>query len=158
MGLTLSNVKKQSIGSEFEVRCDAVWNSTYAQGGASLTPAMLGLDRISHLEAKPKSGYIFEWIPTTNKLMVYKSAAIATHVHDVKLIGGITATEPVAVQGGDTLGKNAATDRTIAGANSATKGGIVAAGAVAQSALAEVTTGDTLSSTPGSFVLIARGL
>lgn len=54
-------------------------------------------------------------------------SALAAHTHDVKLIGGITATEPVAVQDGDTLGKNAATDRTIAGATSATKGGVVAA-------------------------------
>lgn len=52
--------------------------------------------------------------------------ALATHTHDLLFIGGITATEAVAIQGGDTLGKNAATNRTIAGSASATKGGVVA--------------------------------
>jgi hypothetical protein len=113
---------------------------------------------ISHLEAKPKLGYIFEWVPATKKLKVYKSGAVAAHTHDVKVIGGITITEPTAIQGGDTFGKNAATDRTIAGATSATKGGVVAGGAITQAALAEVTNGDTLSSTPGTFVIVARGL
>lgn len=68
------------------------------------------------------------------------------HTHDVKLIGGITAAEPVAVYGGDTLGKNAATDRTIAGADSASKGGIVAS---AVGATAQVTASTDLSTIVG---------
>jgi len=45
--------------------------------------------------------------------------------NDLLFIGGITATEPVAIQTGDTLGKNAATNRSILSADSATKGGVV---------------------------------
>lgn len=95
---------------------------------------------------QPPDGYEYRYDPTVrtaNPVAPYGTirifqgngagtisfAALAAHTHDVKLIGGITATEPVAVQGGDTLGKNAATDRTIAGVDSATKGGVVAASA-----------------------------
>ena len=75
MGLTISNVSRRSIGDEFEVRANAVWNSTYATNGASLTPAMLGLMSISDLNARPKSGYIFEYVPTSQLLKAYRSAA-----------------------------------------------------------------------------------
>jgi len=55
------------------------------------------------------------------------SIAVADHTHDMKVIGGITADEDVGVlASGPTLGKLAATDRTIVGADSATKGGVVA--------------------------------
>lgn len=76
-------------------------------------------------------GLLIDYDRTNHKLRFWQAAGftpagqVAAHTHDLKLIGGITATEPLAVQGGDTLGKNAATDRTIAGADAATKGGVV---------------------------------
>jgi hypothetical protein len=159
MGLTISNLTRRSIGDEWEIRANAVFNAVYATDGVAITPEALGLMSISHLEGKPKLGYIFEWVPATQKLKVYKSGAVAAHTHDVKVIGGITADEDLGVlASGPTLGKLAATNRTVAGVDSATKGGVVASGAIAQAALAEVTNGDTLSSTPGTFVIVARGL
>lgn len=76
------------------------------------------------------SGYVFQYDQSAEKLVVLHSDATtaADHTHDTKYIGGITATEAVAIDSGDILGKNAATDRTIVGADSATKGGIVLAG------------------------------
>jgi hypothetical protein len=111
---------------------------TYPSGGIPLPDFrafgfLKGIKRF--LIQQPPNGYVYKYDAANNKLMIFQgvggsagaSVVIPNHTHDVKLIGGITATEPVAVQGGDTLGKNAATDRTIAGADSATKGGVVAA-------------------------------
>ena len=56
--------------------------------------------------------------------------ALAAHTHDILVKGGITADEALGVlSSGPTLGKSAATDRTIAGATVATKGGVVAVSA-----------------------------
>jgi hypothetical protein len=75
MGLTISDLTRHSVGNEFEIRANAVWNAVYAQGGASLTPAMLGLMSISHIPPIFKSGYMMEHIPSTEKLMARRSAA-----------------------------------------------------------------------------------
>lgn len=147
MGLTISNLTRRSIGDEFEIRANAVFNAVYATGGVSLTPEAIGLMSISHLEGKPKSGYVFEWVPSTAKLKVLVSS------HNLLVIGGITADEDVGVlASGPTLGKLAATNRTVAGADAATKGGVVAA------PLVEIANGTDLSATPGTFVIVARGL
>lgn len=121
---------------------------TYPANGVPM-PAKLrfgmakGIIDLMLLQPPPGDGLVYKYDPTNHTVRMWQSAA---HTHDVKLIGGITATEPVAVQGGDTLGKNAATDRTIAGANSATKGGVVAA---AVAALAE------FSGAPAATSLVA---
>lgn len=116
---------------------------TYDTNGIPL-PNLLGMKNvIKRLTIQqPVDGLVYKYDPTVRvanpvapygTIRIYQGAGftpagtIASHTHDIKFIGGITATEPVAIDGGDTLGKNAATDRTIAGANSATKGGVVAA-------------------------------
>lgn len=68
---------------------------------------------------KPANGYGYHFDRVNHKLRILQAA------NDLKFIGGITATEPVAIDGGDTLGKNAATNRTILAADSATKGGVI---------------------------------
>lgn len=90
------------------------------------------------IEGQPGDGFIYKYDRAHHTIRIYQSAALVTHTHDLKYIGGIAETEAVMIAGGDTLGKNAATDRTIAGADSATKGGVVAGGAVAAGALAEL--------------------
>lgn len=67
----------------------------------------------------PGDGYVYKWDRANHKLRIYRASL------DLLFIGGITATEPVAIDGGDTLGKNAATNRTVAGSAYATKGGVV---------------------------------
>lgn len=84
-------------------------------------------------------GLVYEYDRANHALLIRQSAAIGTHVHDLKFIGGIAETEAVMIAGGDTLGKNAATDRTVAGSASATKGGVVAGGAVAVAPLGAYT-------------------
>lgn len=69
------------------------------------------------------SGKAVKYIPNPT----FTGSALGTHAHDIKVIGGITADEDVGIlASGPTLGKLAATDRTIVGADSATKGGVVA--------------------------------
>jgi|GEM_PF-572151 hypothetical protein len=91
------------------------------------------------LQGPPASGLVFEYDQTNHKLLIRQSAG-AAHSHDLKVIGLAAAgiDEPLGVEGGDTLAKDAATDRTIAGAASATKGGVMAA-TVAAAALAAYT-------------------
>lgn len=85
------------------------------------------------------NGYLLRWDATGKAFKAYYPInTIAAHTHDLLYIGGITATEPVAIDGGDTLGKNAATNRTIAGVDVATKGGVNTAGAVTAAAAVEV--------------------
>jgi len=160
MAATVTVVSRRSVGDEWEVR--ATLNlGTYATRGVETTNgflADLGLMSIRDAKIDPKSGYVFEWVPAMGLVKAYRSAAQEAHTHDLKYIGGITATEPVAIDGGDTLGKNAATDRTIAGADSATKGGVVSGDAIAQAALAEVSNSVDLSTTPGDLVMTVRGL
>lgn len=118
----------------------------------------------------PGNGYVYKYDKVRHTLRIYVTGAsgtltfdaLAAHTHDIKLIGGITATEPVAVAGGDTLGKNAATDRTIAGADVATKGGVVAAsagtpsatGTLADGPLAELATGAVVTAVTDLIAMV----
>lgn len=118
---------------------------TYPSGGVPLpAKSYFRLSSIDafHIEAPSGNGYVYKYDAANHKIKMFQTAtltpagtvaapvftgsALATHTHDLVYIGGITATEAVAIDGGDTLGKNAATNRTIAGADSATKGGVVA--------------------------------
>lgn len=109
---------------------------TYPASGIPLSKGKMGCP--NNIESMTivdvgTSAYQFMYDQSAEKLIVLNPS----HTHDMKYIGGITATEPVAIQTGDTLGKNAATDRTIVGSSSATKGGVVAVAALAEaSALA----------------------
>ena len=76
------------------------------------------------------------------------SQALTGHTHDLLLLSGVTATEAVACDGAAlNFGKNAATNRTIAGANSATKGGVVAYAGTAAAGLCEFTDATVLGGT-----------
>ena len=96
---------------------------TYGSANGIPMPAMgafgmkKGIKRV--FISQPGNGYFYVWDRANHKLRIFQAA------NDLKFIGGITATEPVAIDGGDTLGKNAATDRTILAANAATKGGVI---------------------------------
>lgn len=149
--ITLNRVKKLEDGRKI-VNAKMVFGDgalTYPAGGVPISKAKLGCPTvISSLTVigKGTSGYEWSYDTLNEKLVAMQSAAVsahthtgpshthtgpahthtADHTHDQLYIGGITATEAVAIQGGDTLGKNAATNRTIVGADSATKGGVVA--------------------------------
>jgi len=115
---------------------------TYATGGIPLSKGKMGCPVVVEsliVVDKADSGYSFMYDQSAEKLIMFV-APVQTHTHDIKLIGGITADEPVAVNASTTLGKNAATNRTIAGANSTTLGGVVSA-TLAAAALSELANG-----------------
>lgn len=113
----------------------------YATSGIAVTPGKVGLGVIQSLVIDPAAGYIFEYIASTGKVKAYVTGA---NTHDVLIIGGQAAagTAATAWYATDIFGKQAVTDKTILGADSATKGGVIAS---AQVALAEVTNAVDLS-------------
>ncbi len=183
MGLTISSINKYGVGNRWHVTAQIAFDSSYPTGGEELLAASLGLKSIEFMLIENKSGIVFEYDYSNYKVKGYRTAAatpsgtvsapvftgsaLATHTHDLKVIGGAAGgiDEPLGVEGTDTLAKDAATDRTIVGANSATKGGVVAitggtpagtnsaptftGAAIAQAALAEVTNATNLSAVTG---------
>lgn len=114
---------------------------TYPSGGIPLVAGKLGCPNqiVSLVIDSPASadGLIYKYDKANNKIRIYQSAA---HVHDLKVIGGqaATTTNELGHYATDILGKEAASDATIAGADSATKGGVMSK---AQAALGEVASG-----------------
>lgn len=114
---------------------------TYPSGGIPLTKAKLGcptnIDELHVIDADDGNGYVYKFDSETNKLRIYTSP-IRTHSHDLKIIGGQApaSTAAAAYYATDILGKEAATDKTIAKADSATKGGVMSE-TLAASALTE---------------------
>lgn len=86
----------------------------------------------------------------TNSVPTFTGSALGTHAHDLLIKGGQapSTTNDLAHYPTDILGKEAATDATITGAASATKGGVIAAsaGTPAGTVSAPIFTG-----TPGSL-------
>lgn len=157
MSLTVSvaGSEKSVFGNRRVVFADITGPASYTTGGEALTASDFGLRSIDFFMAPPKSGYLFEHDRSAGTLKVLASGGAAAHTHDLLFIGGITATEPVAIDGGDTLGKNAATNRTIAGADVATKGGVQPSTASVAGA-SEVTSTTDLSSVTVRALLIGK--
>jgi hypothetical protein len=90
------------------------------------------------ITSPPGDGYVYKWDKVNGTIRMYQGnggtvsgatftgTPLAAHTHDLRVIGGITADEALGVlASGPTLGKLAATNRVIAGADQATKGGVV---------------------------------
>lgn len=114
------------------------------------------------IQGDPARGYVYVYDSVRNTIRIYENGgftppgtiAFDPHTHDLRLIGGITTTESVAVQGGDTLGKNAATNRVIAGADQAAKGGVVPVVATASVSGSSVAAGALVEVANGTVVLV----
>lgn len=116
---------------------------TYPSGGIPLTKAKLGcpanIDSLEIVDDGNANGYIYKFDRTNNAIKIYRAPA-QTHAHDLKIIGGQAAasTAATAYYATDIFGKEAATDKTIAKADTATKGGVLSE-TLAAGALVEVT-------------------
>jgi len=101
---------------------------TYPASGIPLTIAKLGCPTVVEsliVVDQGTSGYVFKYDQSAKKLVMFQAPA-QTHTHDVKIIAGQAAAGTDAISAKTlTLGKEAATNITIAGANSATLGGVV---------------------------------
>lgn len=146
LSVSLTGDWLQNAGSVMQSFGTITFDDSYATGGESLTPAMVGLGEIIGLSfIQGEDGYVAKWDKTNQKVLLYRSAgftpagtvaapvftgnALGTHTHDLKVIGGQGAagTDTVTAPAGtDILGKQEATDADILGADSATKGGVVA--------------------------------
>jgi len=103
---------------------------TYPAGGIPITIGKLGCPNIVEsmtIVDKGTSGYSFMYDQSAKKLVMFQSAA---HTHDIKFMGGQTHDAAVGLNS-TSLGKNTATNITVAGANSTTAGGVVSASGAA---------------------------
>jgi len=80
--------------------------------------------------------------------------AHAAHTHDILAIGGLTSSETLFLDASQSFGKNAATNRTIVGATSATTGGVVAA--AVQKDAAEVASTTAYTNYTARFMILGR--
>ena len=71
MALTISVVERTVFGNKRIVFADVDFDSSYPTGGESLQASDVGLKAIDFLQATPKSGYIFEYDYTNEKLKVF---------------------------------------------------------------------------------------
>jgi hypothetical protein len=101
---------------------------TYATGGVAVAANLFGLPRLGTLLIQSSGGYDFGYNSSTGKILAYGSGGVGAHSHDLAIIGAQAAgsTAITAYYATDIFGKEAATDKTIAGVDSATKGGISA--------------------------------
>src|SRR3990167_10676915 len=103
---------------------------TYPSGGIPLTKAKLGcpefIRSLEIIDSDDSLGNVYKYDYANNKIKAYHAPA-QTHAHDLKVIGGQAAasTAALAYYATDILGKEAATNVTIAKADSATKGGVI---------------------------------
>lgn len=102
---------------------------TYPAGGVPIAKGGLACPNVIeslNVYDKGTSGYEWSYDRTNEKLVAIQSPA-RTHAHDVLIKGGQAAasTAAVATYATNILGKEAATDVTIAKADSATKGGVI---------------------------------
>lgn len=117
-------------------------SKTYPANGVPLTKAKLGcptdLEEFIIMDANDANGHVYKYDRENGKLRIYHAPA-QTHAHDLKIIGGQAATtdNEIGHYATDILGKEAATDATIAKADSATKGGVMSE-TLAAAALAEL--------------------
>lgn len=138
---TLIKQRKEDSSNKVINLTAAFGNSTltYPSGGIPLDKNKMGVPNevVDLIIDSPASadGISYKYDKANNKIRMYR---VASHAHDVLIKGGQAAasTAAVATYATNILGKEAATDVTIAGADSATKGGVIA---LAQGSLVEVT-------------------
>lgn len=113
---------------------------TVPANGIPLTKGKLGCPTVVEsllVVDQGTSGYRFQYDQSAEKLVVIQSPS---HAHDLLVVGGgtIVTNGAFGVDSGTQFVKVAATNTTIVGANSATKGGVLSSTALAASEAATV--------------------
>ncbi len=99
---------------------------TYPAGGIPITKGKLGCPTVIEsmvIVDKGTSGYSFMYDQSAEKIVMFQAPA-QTHAHDILILGGQTHDATLGLNSAS-LGKNAATNITLNGSNSATTGGIM---------------------------------
>ena len=71
MALTISNREPSLFGNKSVQMFDMAFDSSYAFGGESLTPANMGLETVDRVVIEPKAGYTFEYDATNEKVKAF---------------------------------------------------------------------------------------
>jgi hypothetical protein len=121
------------------------FDSSYPTGGEAINAS--ANERFEMVIAQPTGGYSFSWDAANQKMKVFQTGS---HTHDLFIKGGQAAasTSATAYYATDIFGKEAVTDKTILGVDSATKGGVVSAVARAQAEVADTTSLAALTDVP----------
>ncbi len=152
--ITLTGDWLVSLGNRRQTSGTGNLGTSYASGGIAVSANQVGLGTIQSMVVDPAGGYTFEWVASTGKVKAYLgSGALSAHTHDFIVIGGQAAstTNDVATYATSILGKQEAANVTVAGVDSATKGGIVAVSAGSAAASTEVTATTNLSGITFNF-------
>lgn len=79
MSLTITNKEFSVLGTKRVVFCDIAFDSSYPTGGESLAPSDLGLSVATHVQIPTKSGYLFEYDYTNEKIKaLYPTSVTST--------------------------------------------------------------------------------
>ena len=140
--VTLKNQRKLSDSRNMNRVLLAFGNGAleYPAGGIPISKGKLGCPTIIEsmvIVDKGTSGYSFMYDQSAEKIVMFQAPA-QTHDHDILILGGQTHDATLGLNVAS-LGKNAATNITLNGANSATTGGILSE-ALAAAAMVEPST------------------
>ena len=71
MALTLDNFKRTVFGNKRIAMCDCDFDASYPTGGEALTPENLGMVDLDFIIIEPRSGYVFTFDYTNEKVIAY---------------------------------------------------------------------------------------
>lgn len=77
MAAAVSIVKRVKFGNEFAVIADITFDDSYPTGGESVTPEQLGLKVVDVFYGEGRDGYFFEYLKSTEKLLVRVPVSLA---------------------------------------------------------------------------------
>ena len=66
-------------GHGYDVHCTIALSSSYSTGGDTWSATQFGLEKINKLFMNAASGYVFEWLPTTNQAIVPTTGLIKAY-------------------------------------------------------------------------------
>lgn len=159
--VTLSGDWLQNVGSVNQV-VGTLNLGVYATGGVAVLPTQVGLGSYIGAPVFSAPGYTFSFVAATNKVLAYRTPAVAGTVAvtegDVTILGGAagTALGITADSNAGALTKAAASTRTIPRATLGFAATTATLTGTAQAVLAEVTNAVDLSAVTVSFVAFGK--
>jgi len=169
MAITVSGLKRYSLGSALMNTGQLAFDSSYLSGGEPLSARKLGLHQVKSMEISPVDGYVFSYDYTNAAVLVYRASGftpagtlstptftgseMAMHTHSLFLsnadvVDGATTRVNA---GQDLLGANTGDDLLIAGVpDGNSHGGIIqiTAGTPAGTVSAPTFTGSAVAAGP----------
>lgn len=86
MALTISNRNPGVAGNKRRNTLDITFDSSYATGGESLTPAALGLVNVDVVLATGSGGYVFKYDKANQKLLAFTGGSEVSSTTDLSAV------------------------------------------------------------------------